>query len=221
MCCNGNRRRALGWSIPVTTRKNISSIDRLQQLPAVFRGADLTVRFAWSSKHASQYLYLWKRRGLVAGLGGKSDVFCNLLVCRQPNWEKAMRMAMPTAVITGVEAIRQAGWTTQIPQRATVAVSMMQPVYSVDPYLVTFRPQHWVEATQGALVDSAAELPVLRPAWALADLLKSGAWGTFGLWPDDIDWDEVDPSDEADWELANAYFGLGMGSLHELAQPSR
>jgi hypothetical protein len=46
-----------------------SAIERLQGLPQIFRGADLTVRFAWSSKTASQYLYLWKKRGLVSSLG--------------------------------------------------------------------------------------------------------------------------------------------------------
>ena len=80
-------------------KKTISAHERLTLLPAVFRGADLTVRFQWTSKTASHYLYLWKRRGLVASLGGHSDVFANLVVGREPDWEAGLRLAMPSAVL--------------------------------------------------------------------------------------------------------------------------
>ncbi len=94
--------------------KQVSAIERLQSLPPLFRGADLTVRFQWTSKTASQYLYLWKRRKLVQELGGHSDVFANMLMTRQPNWEQALLLAMPSALLVGVEALRQAGWVTQV-----------------------------------------------------------------------------------------------------------
>ena len=100
--------------------KQISAIDRLRELPTLFRGAHLTTRFRWDSKTASQYLYLWKRRNLVQGLGGHSDVFANLLFepfPQYPNWEKALLMTMPSAVIVSVEVLRRVGWTTQIPIR--------------------------------------------------------------------------------------------------------
>ena len=65
----------------------LSAFERLRDLPALFRGGDLTRRFGWTSKTASQYLYLWKRRGLVQSLGGHSDVYANLLTDRHPDWE--------------------------------------------------------------------------------------------------------------------------------------
>ena len=107
--------------------KQISAIERLRELPPVFRGANLTIRFRWDSKTASQYLYLWKRRNLVKGLGGHSDVFANLLIAQYPDWEKALLMAMPSAVVVGVEVLRRAGWSTQIPQRPNVAVTRSIP----------------------------------------------------------------------------------------------
>ena len=190
-------------------RQQTSAIVRLQSLPPVFRGADLTIRFQWTSKAASQYLYLWKRRGLVQGLGGHSDVYANLLSNPTPDWEKAVLAAMPSALIIGVEALRRAGWTTQVPHRPTVAVNQKQPVYSIEPFEVELRGPKWFEATQSALQSpSAPALPTLRPPWALADMLLTHGWGQCGLWPDDIEWDEIGEQDEADWLAACTSLGL-------------
>ena len=87
----------------------VSSIQRLLSLPALFSGRDLAVRFQWTSKAASQYLYLWKKRGLVQPLGGHSDVFANTLVQPQPDWESALRLTMPSAVVVRIEALRRGG----------------------------------------------------------------------------------------------------------------
>ena len=203
-------------------RQQISAIARLQSLPPVFRGADLTVRFQWTSKAASQYLYLWQRRGLVRGLGGHSDVYANLLTNPNPNWEKALLAAMPTAVVVGIEALRQAGWTTQVPQRPVVAVNAKQSVFSIDPYEIVQRDAKWFErASAGIIGDRVGALPVLKPAWALADMLRAQDWGDCGLWQDDMEWSQMSEQDEQDWQTACRVFDLPQSKLQDSAQDPR
>lgn len=203
-------------------KQQISAIVRLQSLPPVFRGSDLTIRFQWTSKTASQYLYLWKRRGLVMGLGGHSDVYINLLTNPVPDWGRAVMAAMPSAVIIGIEALRQAGWITQVPHRPTVAVNARQRVFSIEPFEIAVRNPRWFEwVNSGIQNDRALSLPVLRPAWALADMLCTSGWGECGLWPDDIEWDQIEEIDETDWQNACAAFDLPCSPLYEQAVASR
>lgn len=203
-------------------RQQTSAIARLQSLPSVFRGADLTVRFQWTSKAASQYLYLWKRRSLVRGLGGHSDVYVNLLTNPNPDWAQALLAAMPTAVVIGIESLRQAGWTTQVPQRPAVAINAKQSVYSIDPYEVMVRNDKWFESARAGIIsDHAKGLPVLKPAWALADMLRDQGWGKCGLWPDDIEWSETTGQDEHDWQTACSAFDLPATQLQNSAQDPR
>lgn len=214
-----------------------TAITRLQSLPAIFRGADLTVRFGWTSKTASQYLYLWKRRKLVEGLGGHSDVFANLLMTRAfaghfaagsagqaagaPDWEAALRAAMPSAVVTGVEALRRAGWTTQVPARPSVAVDAAQPVYKTPHFDVSPRSADWFARIRAGCAHEAGALPVLKPAWALADQLRGADWGEHGLWPDDIEWSALTPTDSEEWQAARAALGMLPEDLFSLAVQPR
>ncbi|CAG0998104.1 hypothetical protein BURK2_02809 [Burkholderiales bacterium] len=198
-------------------RAQTSAIARLQGLPRVFRGSDLTIRFQWTSKTASQYLYLWKRRGLVQSLGGHSDVYANLLTNADPDWEAALLAAMPSAVLVGIEVLRQAGWTTQVPHRPTVAVDANQGVFTVKPFEIVTRDPGWFVTThQGVDRNHGAGLPGLRPAWALADLLRAQGWGNAGLAADDVDWSQVTVADEADWRAARAAFGQRVLPLAEM-----
>lgn len=191
-------------------KSTVSAYERLGALPPVFRGAELTVRFQWTSKTASHYLYLWKRRGLVESLGGHSDVFANLVVCREPDWEAALRLAMPSAVLTGVEVLRRAGWTTQIPFRPEVTVNSAEPVYQVEHFDVKPRPPGWFKLLAPGISRSPARGPsTLSPGWALAEMVRSEGWGACGLTPDDIYWDEVNDQDRADWAQACKQLGLG------------
>lgn len=193
----------------------ISAHERLAALPAVFRGAELTVRFQWTSKTASHYLYLWKRRNLVAGLGGHSDVFANLVVCREPDWESALRLAMPSAVLTGVEVLRRAGWTTQIPYRPEVTVSSGEPTYQVEQFDVKARPPGWFKMLgPGMLRPGPRGVAILSPSWALAEMIRSEGWGACGLAPDDIYWDMVTDQDRAEWDVACEKLGLGAVAMN-------
>jgi hypothetical protein len=205
---------------PVRPRKQISAVERLLGLPGVFRGADLTVRFQWTSKTASQYIYLWKNRGLIDGLGGHSDVFVNLLAARPPDWEKALLAAMPSAVAIGVDALRQAGWTTQIPARPEIAVNASRPVFTASRFEVLPRCPEWFGLASSGILRGDGLLPVLRPAWALADMLANGGgWGACGLHPDDIEWQEATNVDCEDWRAACLAFGLPATDLHAHAAP--
>ena len=190
-------------------KSTVSAYERLGALPAVFRGADLTVRFQWSSKTASHYLYLWKRRNLVASLGGHSDVFANLVVSREPDWEAALRVAMPSAVLVGVEVLRRAGWTTQIPFRPEVAVNSAEPTYRVEHFDVKPRPPGWFKVLAPGLLRPNPRGPAtLSPSWALAKMIRSEGWEACGVAPDDIYWDEVTESDRAEWAAACEVLGM-------------
>jgi hypothetical protein len=208
-------------------RPQTSALERLRSLPDIFRGGDLTVRFQWTSKTASQYLYLWKRRGLVRGLGGHSDVFANMLQCETPNWEKAMVIAMPSSLAIGIDMLRGAGWVTQIQHRPTIAVQIGRPVYDVEPYVIEQRPESWYALIQPGLLPESIgyhRLPMLRPAWALADMLHEQGWGACGLQPDDLYADEMSEQDEQDWQAACAAFNLSdelRKPLFELVELSR
>ena len=202
--------------------KQISAIERLKALPAVFRGPDLTIRFEWTSKTASHYLYLWKKRGLVQALGGHSDVFANLLRSEYADWEQALLMVHPSALVMGLESLRQYGWTTQIPFLPTVAVEDLERSFSIDHFDIQRKSAAWMKfARQGidrASMITTTALPRLRPAWALADLISSQGWGACGLQPDDLDWDAITPQDEKDWADASRTWTLPFPSLLSMAE---
>jgi hypothetical protein len=187
-------------------------------LPAIFRGSDLTMRNDWSSRRASHYLYLWQRRNLVAALGGKSDVYANMLACRDPNWEEALLKAMPTAAVIGLEALRRAGWITQIPTLATVAVSKAMPTHKVKHFAVSTKTAGWFERSQPGLEPSQAPgvaLPCMHPAWALADLAATHGLGVqSGVWPDDLDADAITDQDRTQWRLACHAYSLNEATIY-------
>ncbi|MDR1850003.1 MAG: hypothetical protein LBQ75_08180 [Zoogloeaceae bacterium] len=209
-------------------KRHISSFERLHDLPPIFHRDDLTQRFQWSDKIASQYLYLWKKRELVQGLGGHSNVFANRLVAPKPNWDIALFMAMPSAVIIGVDAINWSHRTTQFPYRIDVAVASNQPVFKIAPpmpkftYVICPRSPEWFEKVYrgNGMHDHREDgaLSVLKFAWALADMLVTDGWERCGLGPDDIEWEEVTEEDKSDWIAASKAFGLPPTELmdHEV-----
>ena len=199
----------------------LSAFERLRDLPALFRGGDLTRRFGWTSKTASQYLYLWKRRGLVQSLGEHSDVHANLPTDRHPGWEGAVVMAMPSAVLVGIEALRRAGWTTQLVQRPTIALKAGHPLFKTEHFEIVARDPRWFEQVAPGIDGSPDEaLRTLRPAWALADLLHCAGWEHCGVSPDDIDWAEAARS-ERDWRAARTAFGLAPMALSDMGVSPR
>ena len=177
----------------VQSRTYTSANDRLTQLPAIFTGSDLTIRFGWTSAYASQYIQQWRKRGLVQSLGGLSDVHFNLLQCRAPNLEAGLRRAIPQAVKGGVDVLREAGWTTQVIRHLEALVPSNGPIYALNEVTLQLRKPQWFVLTEIGTIAVEPEEGIrrLQPSWALADMIHRScdrrvkdAWL---LDPDDID----------------------------------
>jgi len=126
-------------------------------------------------------------------------------------------MVMPSAVISGLEVLRRAGWITQIPYLITVTVNAAQRVCHVDRFEVSVQGPEWFDVmAAGMQSGEGVALPSLAPAWALADLVHREGWCDCGVGPDDIYWDLVTVSDQRDW--ADACEALGLGKM--LMNPS-
>ena len=198
-------------------RKYTSAIDRLRQLPAIFVGTDLTLRFGWSPAAASVYLSQWRKSQLVRSLGGHSDVHMNLVVQPQPNPEEALRLVRPRALMIGANVLREAGWTTQIVSAPEVVVPAGTPMFTLDDFVLTSRPKAWFDLVEPGIVRASHRLSRLAPAWCLADMVHrardrrvKGAWL---LAPDDID---LDVAREApDMPAAMGAFGLDVAVLQD------
>lgn len=213
-------------SVPTPSRTTVSSVDRLRSLPVLFRKADLTTRFRWDPSTASSYLQRWKQRQFVAALGHRSNVFANLVVDSDPIWEAALLMARPSAIVVGVEVLRRAGWTTQVPRRYDIAIDDSLPPFRSDYFFLERRSDDWfarVKRGRGARAMTSARTapeyrwaPSLRPAWALADMLVTWGWGRCGLHPDDLYFDEVTDRDHSDWRRASRALGVPRGTVPEL-----
>jgi len=199
----------------MTGKTYTSAVTRLQGVPEIFTGGDLTMLFGWTSQVASTYLANWKRAGLVKSLGGRSDVHMNLVANRQANPEMALIRAYPMAVKVGADVLREAGWTTQIPSRAEVAVPQPGPIYAVDGFELSGRSQKWFSSVRPGMVIASGSLARLRPAWALADMVARALDGrvrkAWLLAPDDLDLAAagLDPERAA----ASQAFGLNEGAL--------
>ena len=178
----------------------------------MFHVADLTLRLGWKPRFAQERLYRWSLQGVVCGLGGQSGIYANLIVSKYPDWEMGLRMVMPTAVVSGLEVLRRAGWITQIPYLTTVSVSAAHRVCPVNRFEVNIEGPEWFDVVAaGIRSGEGVALPSLAPAWALADLVRREGWCDCGVGPDDIYWDLVTISDERDW--ADACVALGLGKL--------
>lgn len=192
-----------------------SAIKRLQGVPEIFTGGDLTMLFGWTSPVASTYLANWKRAGLVKSLGGRSDVHMNLVANRRANPELALIRAFPMAVKVGADALREAGWTTQIPRRPEVAVPQPGPRYKIDGFDLSGRTQKWFTSVRPGMDISSGSLARLRPAWALADMVVRALDGrvrdAWLLAPDDLDLEEAGRDPEL--AAASKAFGLKEDAL--------
>jgi hypothetical protein len=164
---------------------------RLETLPEIFTGSDLTMLCGWQSQIASTYLANWRRAGLVKSLGGRSDVHMNLVRNRHVNAQAALRRVFPQATLVGADILREAGWTTQIPSRPEVAVPQPGPIYAVVDFILTGRSNKWFSKVASGTTPVDDGLMRLQPAWALADMVARAldkrvrhAWL---LAPDDLD----------------------------------
>lgn len=190
-----------------------SAFKRLSDLPEVFSGSDLTIKFQWTSAIASSYLAQWKRSGLIKSLGGRSDVHMNLVVSPTPNTDLALRYCYPRATRIGLDVLRQAGWMTQIPSSVDVAIPKYCHLYDVDGYNLNSRSDKWFELTSRGIDRVDQGIDSLRPSWALADLIaRSKDQRVRDAWlpdPEDLDEELV----FADPELLIAFSTFGLSPL--------
>ena len=203
----------------MTQRVYTTAIQRLAGLPEVFTGGDLTVLFSWKSGICSSYLVQWRKAGLIQSLGGRSDVHMNLVRNRQLNPELALRRAYPQAVKLGVDALREAGWTTQIPSAVEVAVPTGSSMYALAGFALSTRTAKWYQRIAPGMERVQQGLDRLRPAWALADMLARAqdarvrhAWL---LDPEDLNLEAARADKQI--EPALAALGLDLSCLEDAA----
>lgn len=168
-----------------------SALDRLAAIPVVFTGGDLTVLFGWTSAICSSYLAVWRKAGLIKSLGGRSDVHMNLLLNRDANPEAALRRAFPTAIKVGVDILREAGWTTQIPTLIEVAIPRSSSLYALADFAISTRTEKWFRRVAPGTERLSSGIDRLKPAWALADMIDRAydrrVRGAMLLDPEDLD----------------------------------
>lgn len=154
-------------------RKEISGRARLAGMGPVFTKQDLVFRFGMHINTAQVMLSRWHRRdGFVKPLGGRSEVYFNLL--RNPNWhshfELALKLAVPHAITIGQSAYSH-GWISQLPTARHLAVPSTVQLYTVEGCQFHFRRREWFMAIAPGVQYKEHTIPELRPAWALADAL--------------------------------------------------
>lgn len=187
------------------TAAYVSAFERLSQLPAIFKGSDVTMLFDWSGPTAASYIAQWSKKGMIKPLGGRAGIYFNLVVQRDFDLEAGLRRAIPMATKMGVDALREAGWTTQVIARAEVAVPDDGPAYSIDGFDLQPRSSRWYEMTSGGVGDDRLGLRRLKPEWALADMIYRGKDHRFTTaWmiaPDDVDLDAAQEAPEMEQAL--------------------
>lgn len=203
----------------MTQRVYTSAIERLASLPEVFTGRDLTVLYGWTSGICSSYLAQWRKAGLIESLGGRSDVHMNRVGNRLLNFELALRRAYPQALKLGVDVLRAAGWTTQIPSSIEVAVPTGSAAYSVKGFAISTRTAKWMERARPGVERVQDGLDRLQPAWALADMLARARDARVRhVWlldPEDVDWQAARANKQI--EPALKAMGLEMSCLEDAA----
>ncbi len=196
-----------------------SASKRLEALPEIFSGSDLTLLSGWTSAIASTYLANWRKAGLVRSLGGRADMHLNLVRNRQANLEAALQRVFPLAIKTGADVLREAGWTTQILALPEVAVPASGPLYAVEGFALTRRADAWFGKVANGATRVEGSLARLQPAWALADMISRArdrrvrdAWL---LAPDDLDLEQA--RDDPALPTALAAFRLSEQCLCDAA----
>jgi len=169
---------------------NVSSLDRLRELPEVFTLGTASSMFGWDGKTASHYIARWKKQGFVSSLGERTSVHFNLFKNPEAAEERlldAVKFLFPGAVVTGASALHFAGVTTQIPRSIEIAIPT-RPSYPKIPGIeITTRPRAWFSKMKDHLVRDGI-LPRLSAEYALADDWQRDGWRPD---PDDIEWDEI------------------------------
>lgn len=175
--------------------------DRLSELGKLrpfFTAAEAMQTFQWDSFTVAQYLWRWKCANRIVGLGGKSDVFFNLLA--DSHWERhivsALSYALPHARQMGAHVLQAAGLITQIASHAEFIVTPRETCFKIEVANIKVRPAVWTSmldknhgTTPWRHDENAAPSIRLLPGAALLDVLLFER--EHGFAPDDIDFEEL------------------------------
>ncbi|WP_298705405.1 hypothetical protein [uncultured Variovorax sp.] len=197
-----------------------AAIDRLRLLPDVFNATSALLVTGIPKEQFNQYMWRWQKAGLVRTIGARSDVWINLLRVPELSHEirmKAIRMALPDAIVAGHGVLQRHGLSTQMANR----IDMIRPVESakieIDGVVLHERPKMWIKTLRrvGA-VNEDGPLPELDPGAALVDLLR---FDPESIDMDDMDWEELLP--EARQQSLQIFNALADYAGVEVPAPTR
>lgn len=186
-----------------TVKNRTQREDRLLELAKrrpFFTATEAMQLFNWEPAHAAQYFWRWKEANRIVPLGGKSDIFFNVLA--DTHWESylvsAISHALPHARQTGAHVLQAAGLITQIAMRPEFIVTPRETRFKIDAADIVIRAAVWTNMLEKykALTSwqndvYAKELNKLMPGAALLDVLLFERERSFA--PDDIDFEELAP----------------------------
>jgi hypothetical protein len=137
-------------------------------------------------------------------------VHMNLVRNRQADPQAALRRAFAQAVKVGVDVLREAGWTTQIPSTIEVTVPVGSATYELEGFAITTRTAKWFERAAPGVQRVQHGIDRLHPAWALANMLARAQDGRVrNAWlldPEDLDLHSV----REDKETGRALQAFGL-----------
>jgi hypothetical protein len=111
---------------------------------------------------------LAKCQGYIEAFGGHSDVYANLVVNPSPNHDVMLRFATPRGIIIGVDALRRAGWTTQVQREPDVAVPQSTRFYQTAFFNILPRRSHSMSLARRAGIANPSQGGWDRPCWSQA-----------------------------------------------------
>lgn len=178
-------------------RARIASVQRLANLPEIFTAHDVIARAAVDPGRIDQLMWRWSMSGLVQSLGGRAEVWFNLVKrgdIDRHRWERAVRMALPQVVVAGHALLMRAGVTTQMSSTEYLLRPARSKSCEVHGAQLHERPAVWMRRLHEAgAIDFSGVLPELRVGAAIADLDVHEP----GVIDGDIDWDDIDPEQRA------------------------
>jgi hypothetical protein len=187
------RRAGTGFVTGLATGiRRQPGVRRLMRLPAVFSLNDLSLGEGLTPEAARVTISRWHCAGMAAPAGPRSGLWYNLVVDRRGadvNLGAVLRRQFGSPVMIGAAVLHDAGWVTQVPHAATVAVPLARCYPQITGATLYGRPPVWY-ATVATAWRAARRwydgLPSLPPEFALADALGHRD-SLHHLRPDDIE----------------------------------
>lgn len=176
----------------------MSVIERLAGLPDVFDLGLFCLTTSLDRNSAKVMVSRWAAKGYLDLAGPKSGVYFKRLAASLDQSEQtaaAVQLLYPSATVCGASVLHRCAWTTQVPRELHVAIEARPSVTSLNGVVLHQRSLDWFRtiaqhqgfeaAPRRVAQTPSAQLRVLKPAFALADLYASQD----GWVPDDDDLD--------------------------------